>query len=172
MKITYSEIQQLWSVFACREGKLFLILLFLIFYPSYARLDNQIPLPENYCHWEASNFSIEEPLCGLQGDPLRGRKIVIDTHSGNCLACHMMPIPEEPLHGTVGPPLYGIGARLTEGQIRMRVVDEQKINPATIMPGFYSDPRLANRVANDYWGKTFLTAQQLEDVVAYLMTVK
>ena len=84
----------------------------------------------------------------------------------------MLPIPEEPLHGTVGPPLYGIGARMTEGQIRLRMVDEQKINPATIMPGFYSDPRKANRVANDFWGKTFLTAQQLEDVVAYLMTIK
>lgn len=129
-------------------------------------------LPSDYCRWKAEDFAIQKPLCGLQGDPVRGRALAADSHGGNCLACHRLPIPEETFHGTIGPPLDGVGARYTEAQLRMRVVDEQRINPFTIMPGFYRDPRRANRVAADYWGKTFLTAQQVEDVVAYLVTLK
>ena len=130
------------------------------------------PLPADYCHWSAKDFAVQEPLCGLEGDPQRGRALAADTHAGNCLACHQLPIPEEGFQGTIGPPLSGVGARYTEAQLRMRVVDEQQVNPFTIMPGFYRDPRLANRVADDYWGKTFLTAQQVEDIVAYLATLK
>ncbi len=130
------------------------------------------PLPEGYCHWRAHNYEIAEPLCGLQGDAVRGRAIAADTDAGNCLACHQMPIPEEPFHGSVGPPLTGVGARYSAAQLRMRVVDEQQVNPFTIMPGFYRDPRMANRVADDYWGKTYLTAQQVEDVITYLETLK
>lgn len=130
------------------------------------------PLPKDYCHWEMRELAIAEPLCGLSGDPERGRAIAADSHGGNCLACHVLPIPEEPFHGTIGPPLDGVGARYTEAQLRARVVDEQQINPFTIMPGFYRDPREANRVADEFWGKTFLSAQQVEDVVAYLQTLK
>ena len=83
-----------------------------------------------------------------------------------------MPIPEEPFHGTIGPPLQGVGARYSAAQIRLRIVDEQQVNPFTIMPGFYRDPLEANRVADVYWGKTFLSAQQVEDLVAYLVTLK
>ncbi len=130
------------------------------------------PLPEDYCHWQVRDFAIEQPLCGLRGDPHRGRQIAADSHAGNCLACHQMPIQEEAFHGTIGPSLDGIGARYTEAQLRLRIVDEQQVNPFTIMPGFYRDPRKANRVADGFWGKTFLTAQQVEDVVAYLVTLK
>ncbi len=125
-----------------------------------------------YCDWQMRDYAIVKPLCDLQGDPTRGRALAIDSHAGNCLACHRMPIPEEPFHGTVGPPLDGVGARYTPAQIRLRIVDEQQINPMTIMPGFYRDPARANRVADDYWGKTFLSAQQIEDLVAYLVTLK
>jgi len=128
--------------------------------------------PGDYCAWEADGFAIEAPLCGLDGDAARGRVIAADSHAGNCLACHKMPIPEEPFHGTVGPPLDGIGARYSASQIRLRIVDEQQVNPFTIMPGFYRDPALANRIADAYWGKTFLTAQQVEDLVAYLVTLR
>ena len=58
------------------------------------------------------------------------------------------------------------------GQLRLRIVDERQLNPASIMPGFYRDPRLANRVASAFRGKTFMSAQQVEDVVAYLETLK
>ncbi|MGB1110783.1 MAG: sulfur oxidation c-type cytochrome SoxX [Gammaproteobacteria bacterium] len=130
------------------------------------------PLPEGFCEWKVTDFEIKEPICGLTGDAERGRIIAADSPLGNCLACHIMPIPEEEFQGTVGPPLMGVGARYSEGAIRLRVVDEQQINPMTIMPGFYADPRKANRVADEYFGKTFLTAQQVEDVVAYLRTLK
>jgi sulfur-oxidizing protein SoxX len=125
-----------------------------------------------YCRWEAQAFAIEAPLCGLKGDPVRGRVLAADSHAGNCLACHQMPIPEEAFHGTVGPPLDGVGSRYSEAQIRLRIVDEQQIIPMTIMPGFYRDPTLANRVADAFWGKTFLSAQQVEDLVAYLVSLK
>jgi sulfur-oxidizing protein SoxX len=128
--------------------------------------------PEVYCQWQAQDFAIEQPLCGLVGDPARGRALAADGHGGNCLACHQMPIPEEPFHGTLGPPLHGVGGRYSAAQIRLRIVDEQQVNPMTVMPGFYRDPRLANRIASDYWGKTMLTAQQVEDLVAYLATLQ
>lgn len=130
-----------------------------------------LPLPADYCAWEAVGFAIGQPLCGLVGDPDRGRATAADPHGGNCLACHRMPIPEQPAHGTIGPPLYGVGARLSPGEIRLRVVDEHQLNPASIMPGFYRDPRLLNRVADAFWGRTFLSAQQVEDLVAYLSSL-
>ena len=132
----------------------------------------QLPLPADFCRWEVQAYAIEQPLCGLQGDPERGRLVVADSHGGNCLACHRMPIPEESLHGTVGPPLDGLAGRMSTGQLRLHVVDQRQFNPQTIMPGFYRDPRLANRVADAFFGKTFLSAQQVEDVVAYLGTLQ
>ena len=131
-----------------------------------------VPLPADFCSWEMQDFAIEQPLCGLQGDPEQGRKIVADSHAGNCLACHRMPIPEESLHGTIGPPLDGLAGRMSTGQMRLHVVDQRQFNPLAIMPGFYRDPRLANRVADAFFGKTFLSAQQVEDVVSYLETLR
>lgn len=122
--------------------------------------------------WKIENYAINKPFGGYKGNAERGRKIVINRNKGNCLACHALPIKEETFHGTVGPALHGIAARLSEGQIRLRVADEQKINPMTIMPGFYKNPKENNRVNDDYWGKPVLTAQETEDVIAYLMTLK
>ena len=130
------------------------------------------PLPAGYCHWEMKNHSIDKPLCGFVGDSKRGRQLVADTRAGNCLTCHQMPVSEEPLHGTIGPPLFSLASRKTEAQIRAHVVDQRQFNPGSIMPGYYRDPRLSNRVADDYWGKTLLTAQQVEDIVAYLASLK
>jgi sulfur-oxidizing protein SoxX len=83
-----------------------------------------------------------------------------------------LPIAGIEAYGTIGPPLAGIAARLSVPQIRMRVVDSRDINPMSIMPGFYRDPRLINRPGKKYRGRTFLTAQQVEDVIAYLATLK
>jgi len=124
-----------------------------------------------YSEWTAQGLSIPEPLGGLQGDPQRGRAVVIDRERGNCLACHRMPIPEEPMHGTVGPPLDGVGSRLSEGELRLRVVDEKRVNPDTIMPGFYRRPSELHR-PHPAFVSTALTAQEVEDVVAYLRTLK
>jgi sulfur-oxidizing protein SoxX len=148
------------------------IVFLLLLVATQVAADERPALAEDYCHWEANGFAIEQPLCGLQGDAQRGRAIAADSHAGNCLACHQMPIEEEPFHGTIGPPLHQVGARYSAAQLRLRIVDEQQVNPFTIMPGFYRDPREANRVADGFWGRTFLSAQQVEDVVAYLVTLK
>lgn len=126
----------------------------------------------DYCRWQVQDYAIAAPLCGLVGDPVRGRALAADSHGGNCLACHQMPIDEEAFHGSIGPPLHGVGARYNAAQIRLRIVDEQQVNPMTIMPGFYRDPQDVNRIAPEYWGKTFLSAQQVEDIVAYLETLR
>ena len=140
---------------------------------SWASLaEEQAQLPADYCRWEMVDYGIPEPLCGLTGDAGRGQAIVSDGKRGNCLACHQLPIPGVEAYGTIGPPLQGVAARLDEAQIRLRVVDSRHINPMSIMPGFYRDPRLIHRPGKRYIGKTFLSAQQVEDVIAYLVTLK
>ncbi len=89
-----------------------------------------------------------------------------------CICCASDALQAPGLAGSVGPPLYDIGARLTEGQIRLRIIDEKQVNPMTIMPGFYRDPRHFYRVLDEYEGKTILTPQEVEDVVAYLRTLR
>ena len=150
----------------------FLLLLLGVLLPATAPADDSAGLPSDYCAWEVVDYTIEQPLCGLQGDAGRGRQIVSDSHLGNCLACHELPIEGVEAYGTIGPALKGIGSRMTEPQIRIRIVDTRNINPMSIMPGFYRDPRLINRPGGKYRGKTFLTAQQVEDVIAYLVTLK
>jgi len=137
-----------------------------------AHAGGQGTLPDDYCRWEMVDYGIQQPLCGLAGDAGRGAAIVSDGHLGNCLACHQLPIPGIEAYGTIGPPLAGIASRLGTAQIRLRVVDSRHINPMSIMPGFYRDPRLIHRPGKRYLGKTFLTAQQVEDVIAYLVTLE
>ncbi|MBT8118661.1 MAG: sulfur oxidation c-type cytochrome SoxX [Gammaproteobacteria bacterium] len=127
---------------------------------------------EKYCKWEVKDYAIEKPLCGYIGNAERGKAIASDGSKGNCLACHQLPIDGIEAYGTIGPPLAGIGSRQSEAFIRLRVVDTRNINPMSIMPGFYRDPGLINRPGIHYIGRTFLTAQQVEDVIAYLVTLK
>lgn len=126
---------------------------------------------EAYLPWRVENFAIAAPLGGLRGDAVRGRAIVASRERGNCISCHLLPIPEHPMHGTLAPPLVGVGARLSAGELRLRVVDEKLINPDTIMPAFYRDPARYNRPHPDH-AATILTAQEVEDVVAYLVTLR
>jgi sulfur-oxidizing protein SoxX len=118
-----------------------------------------------------SQDAIPTPLSGAKGDPARGRAIVASRKDGLCLLCHSAPIPEERFQGSIGPDLNGIASRLSEGQIRQRIVDPGKLNPTTIMPAYFRSDNLT-RVAPSFKEKTILTAQQIEDVVAYLMTLK
>jgi len=115
--------------------------------------------------------SIPTSLTGAKGDPARGRAIVTNRQVGLCLLCHSGPFPEERLQGTIAPDLRGTAARLSEGQIRLRIVDSRKVNPQSIMPAYYKSDGLT-RVAPAYRGKTVLTAEQIEDIVAYLLTLK
>lgn len=114
--------------------------------------------------------SIPEPLTATPGDPERGREVAINRREGNCLACHGMPIPEQQFHGEVGPPLHGVANRYDVGELRLRIADPKVVNPDTMMPSFYRVEGF-HRVSSQFAGKPILTAQQVEDVVAYLMTL-
>jgi len=111
------------------------------------------------------------PLTGSPGDPARGRAIVADRQVGLCLLCHSGPIPEERFQGDLAPSLAGSGARWSEAELRLRIVDPARVNPKTIMPSYFKTEGL-ERVAPSLRGKTLLDAQQIEDVVAYLATLK
>ena len=117
-----------------------------------------------------ANDEIPASLTGSKGDPGRGRALVANRQVGLCLLCHSGPFPEERFQGNLAPDL-GSAARLSEGQIRQRIVDPAKVNPATIMPAYFRADGLA-QVAPSYRGKTILSAEQIEDIVAYLVTLK
>ena len=114
--------------------------------------------------------SIPASLTGAKGDAARGRAIVASRQVGLCLLCHSGPFPEERFQGDLAPDLRN-AARLTEGEIRQRIVDPTRVNPQSIMPAYYKSEGLT-RVAPAYRGKTVLTPEQIEDVVAYLITLK
>ncbi|HEX3501244.1 MAG TPA: sulfur oxidation c-type cytochrome SoxX [Stellaceae bacterium] len=115
--------------------------------------------------------AIPAPLGEAAGDPARGRAIVVNRQVGLCLLCHSGPFPEEPLQGTLAPSLAGAGSRWSAGQLRLRIVDAARLNPETIMPPYYRTEGLI-RVAPAFAGKPVLSAEQIEDVVAFLMTLR
>ncbi|HEY5293157.1 MAG TPA: sulfur oxidation c-type cytochrome SoxX [Burkholderiales bacterium] len=105
------------------------------------------------------------------GAPARGRAIVMNRQVGLCLLCHSGPFPEERFQGDLAPDLKGIGGSLSAGQLRLRIVDSGRLNAATIMPAYYRIEGLT-RVAPAYRGKPVLSAEQIEDVVAFLTTLR
>jgi sulfur-oxidizing protein SoxX len=115
--------------------------------------------------------AIPQALTNTPGDAARGRAIVANRQQGLCLLCHTGPITEERFQGNLAPELSGAGARWTEGQLRLRIADAQRLNPASIMPAYYRSDGLA-RVNASWQGKPILDAQQIEDVVAFLVTLK
>ena len=119
----------------------------------------------------SADDAIPKSLTGARGDPARGRAIVVSRQVGLCLLCHRGPFPEERFQGDLAPDLRGAGARWSEGQLRLRIVDPGRVNPATIMPAYHRTEGLV-RVAPAWRGKPVLTAEQIEDVVAYLTTLR
>lgn len=115
--------------------------------------------------------AIPAPLTASPGDPARGRAIALDRALGGCVLCHAVPEASGQPAGDLGPPLAGAGARFNAGQLRLRVVDPTRVNPGTPMPAYYRTEGL-NRVAAAYRGKPILTAQQVEDVVAWLASLR
>ena len=115
--------------------------------------------------------AMPQSLTGTKGDPVRGRAIVANRQVGLCLLCHSGPFPDERFQGNLAPDLKGVGARLSEGQLRLRIVDSSRINPASIMPAYHRTEGLV-RVGPAWRGKPILTAEQIEDVVAFLMTLR
>ncbi|HXX82405.1 MAG TPA: sulfur oxidation c-type cytochrome SoxX [Casimicrobiaceae bacterium] len=115
--------------------------------------------------------AIPVPLTSSAGDPARGRALLVARDSANCVLCHAVPDPAMRVAGDLGPALDGVGARLTAAQLRLRVVDMRRVDPRTIMPSYYRIEGLT-MVADAYRGKPILSAQEVEDVVAYLATLR
>ena len=118
----------------------------------------------------SAQVGLARPLAPEPPDPARGRSIVFDKSLSSCVLCHAVPGNEGP-QGNVGPSLEGVGSRLSEAQLRLRIVDSTRINPASVMPPYHRTDGLS-RVAGNYRGKPVLDARQVEDVVAYLRTLK
>ena len=115
--------------------------------------------------------AIPVPLNDAPGDAGRGREIVGNRQIGMCLLCHSGPFPDAQFQGDLAPPLQGAGGRWNAAQLRLRIADSKRINPASIMPAYHRLEML-NRVGKNWVGKPILDAQQIEDVVAYLVTLK
>jgi L-cysteine S-thiosulfotransferase len=120
---------------------------------------------------KATEDAIAGPLEDRIGDAARGQTIVLNRAAGNCLICHYVPVPTEPFQGDLGPDLAGVGARLSVAQLRLRMVDQTRLNPRTLMPPYYRSDGLT-QVAETFRGKTVLSAQEIEDVIAWLATLK
>ncbi len=120
--------------------------------------------------YRIDNDAIRDPLVSTPGDAGRGREI-LRGRDGNCLLCHAVPETGAQFMGNLAPALSGVGARWNAGQLRLRIVDPMRLNRNTIMPSYYRTDALA-QVATPYRGKPILTAQQVEDVVAYLLTLR
>jgi sulfur-oxidizing protein SoxX len=114
--------------------------------------------------------SIDVPLAA-PGDARRGRAIVANRQQGLCLLCHSGPFAEERFQGDIGPDLRGAGSRWSEGQLRLRIADARRLNPESVMPSYYRVDGLV-RVAAAWQGRPLLSAQQVEDVVAFLRTLR
>ena len=120
---------------------------------------------------EVVGDAIPQPLDGLAGDAARGRALVVDRRLGLCLLCHRGPFPEERFQGDLSTDLAGTGARWTPGQLRLRLVDARRLNPDTIMPAYHRTEGL-QRVGNSWQGRPLFSVQQVEDVVAFLVTLR
>jgi sulfur-oxidizing protein SoxX len=120
----------------------------------------------------AAREAMDQSLSGVAGDPVRGRAIASDPHKGNCIICHAMPIPEisPSAFGDVGPSLAGVGSRQSVPALRQRIVDPRVVSPNTVMPAYFVTG--FTRVQAAYAGRTILTAQEVEDLVAYLASLK
>ena len=116
---------------------------------------------------QVTGDAVAQSLTGSTGDPQRGRAIIIDRQKGFCLLCHSGPFTEEPLQGNLAPSLEGAGSRWNEGQLRLRLMDNKRVNPESIMPAYHRIERL-NRVGPAWRDKPILSAAEIEDVLAFL----
>jgi sulfur-oxidizing protein SoxX len=119
----------------------------------------------------AETPGLERPPGVAPGDPIRGRTLVADRQRGLCLLCHAGPFPEERFQGNLAPDLAGAGTRWTEAGLRLRLADGQRLNPASIMPSYGRTEGL-HRVGAAFQGRPIFSAQEVEDVVAFLLTLK
>lgn len=114
--------------------------------------------------------AIPASLTGAKGDATRGRALIVE-RSSTCILCHSGPFPEQAFQGDLSPNLSGSGSRWSEGQLRLRLVDAAQLNAETIMPSYYRVDGLT-RVGTSWRGRPILSAEQIEDIVAYLVTLR
>jgi L-cysteine S-thiosulfotransferase len=115
--------------------------------------------------------AVPAPLSASPGDAARGKAMFVQREKGHCILCHALPDPEVHFAGNLGPALAGVGSRLSAAQMRGRIVDPTRHDPDTVMPAYFRTGNLS-RVARPYAGRTVLVAQDIEDVVAYLLTLR
>ncbi len=118
-----------------------------------------------------SGDSIVNPLTASPGDAAKGRMIVASRQTGLCLLCHSGPFPEERFQGNLAPDIGISVGYLSEAQLRARIVDPSRFNAGTIMPSYYRTEGF-NRVAPKLVGQSILSGQEIEDVVAFLLSLK
>lgn len=122
--------------------------------------------------YKVEDDAIKASLTGKAGDAAKGRKLAVNRKKGNCLACHAISdLKGQPFHGDVGPSLDGVAGNYDEGELRLRIVDAKALNDDSIMPSFYKVKGL-HRLRKKFKGKTVLSAGEVEDIVAYLLTLK
>jgi sulfur-oxidizing protein SoxX len=116
---------------------------------------------------------LSRPLTDKPADAARGMAVAADPNRGNCVICHEIPLAgvQPAAYGDIGPSLQGVGSRLTVPQLRQRLVDPKTVSPQTVMPAYFKTTGLT-RVRSPYVGKPVLSAQDIEDVVAYLATLR
>jgi sulfur-oxidizing protein SoxX len=146
-----------------RTGRALVIcLLVTLFFLSHLKLVSAVTI---------TNGAINDPLSDQVGDPIRGRAIVLSRQTGLCILCHNGPFPEEQFQGNLAPELGASVSHYTAAQLRARLVNPAYFNPNTIMPAYYQTVDLT-RVAPKYAGQTILSGQEIEDVIAFLETMK
>ena len=126
--------------------------------------------PQPLASYAVVGDAVPNALVASPADPLRGRAIIVG-RDANCLLCHSVPESGQQFMGNIGPSLSGVGRRLSAAQLRLRIIDAAVVNPETVMPPYYRTNGLRN-VSEQYSGKPILSAQQIEDVVAYLGTLR
>nr|WP_042336091.1 sulfur oxidation c-type cytochrome SoxX [Bradyrhizobium sp. DOA9] len=113
---------------------------------------------------------IPQSLTGSPGDAARGRVLML-ARTTTCILCHSGPFPETRFQGDLAPDLSGTGNRWSVSQLRLRLVDASRFNPDTIMPSYYRNGGLV-RVGRNFAGKPILSAAEIEDIVAFLATLR
>jgi L-cysteine S-thiosulfotransferase len=129
------------------------------------------PVSAQVARFIVTGDAIEAPLTASPADAARGGAILRNRETANCLICHSIPDARERFMGDIGPPLAGVGSRLTPGQIRLRLVDPTRLNPEAIMPAYHRTEGLRH-VDPRHQGRPVLSAMEIEDVVAYLARLK
>ncbi|MGY8638459.1 sulfur oxidation c-type cytochrome SoxX [Bradyrhizobium sp. 14AA] len=125
---------------------------------------------EELAPYKIVDDGIPQSLTGSSGDAARGRALVL-ARTTTCILCHSGPFPETRFQGDLAPDLAGAGNRWSTSQLRLRLVDASRFNAETIMPSYYRNDGLV-RVGRNFAGKPILSAAEIEDIVAFLATLR